>query len=362
MKNLRNDLETNEISSQLERADLQKEILIQSIYKGYDLYLKILRDLLFISVKKGIDALLAESSIKNFTPTNVESFISYEKKISLFVSSQLPLITVEQLLINKNSKNINKEENLNSFAKFQKLKDSQENDFEYKDDFVFTEPIEFDINENICETNNEYYQNNNKDLSQSLDLDKRSQFSYLKDSQNMENFEKEKQLFTSLLELFEEDNFENEEDFINLEDHQINTSYKKQNLNNFDEIEKSLSNLLLNLSYKINLELFNSNLIKKIISEDSFKYLASKQFMIKHPHPFVMNFDLNINKLGKNVSKLPSISFFNINLVELEFKYLNLSIQRRKIKELKNQFHLLIKKEKYWNQKKISFNNMNREN
>ena len=80
MKNLRNDLENNEIKSQLERADLQKRILIRNIYKEYEHYLKLLRNLLLISVKKGIDALLAESSIKNIFRTNTESFISYEKK------------------------------------------------------------------------------------------------------------------------------------------------------------------------------------------------------------------------------------------------------------------------------------------
>ena len=77
--------------------------------------------------------------------------------------------------------------------------------------------------------------------------------------------------------------------------------------------------------------------------------------MMKHPHPFVINFEFNLNQSLKG-DNLPSIIFFNISTVELEFKNLNLSIQRNKINELKNQFQHLIKKEKYWKQKERTFN------
>ena len=78
--------------------------------------------------------------------------------------------------------------------------------------------------------------------------------------------------------------------------------------------------------------------------------------MIKHPYPFVINFEFNLNwssLIGKN---FPSIIFFNISSVELEFKNLNLSIKRNKINELKSHFQRLIKKETYWRQKEISLN------
>ena len=101
---------------------------------------------------------------------------------------------------------------------------------------------------------------------------------------------------------------------------------------------------------------FNSNLIKKMISKDSFDYLVGKNLMIKHPYPFVINFELNLNRSSLNDNNLQNIIFFNISPVELEFKNLNLSIQRNKINELKNQFQRLIKKEKYWRQKEITFN------
>ena len=133
-------------------------------------------------------------------------------------------------------------------------------------------------------------------------------------------------------------------------------SPKDHSLKIFDLIDNSLEDLLLNLSYKINQELFKANLLKKIISKDSFEYLVGKKLMIKHPNPFVINFEFNVNQLSTNVGNLSSIIFFNISTVELEFENLNLSIQRNKINELKNQFQHLIKKETYWRQKEITLN------
>ena len=78
--------------------------------------------------------------------------------------------------------------------------------------------------------------------------------------------------------------------------------------------------------------------------------------MIKHPYPFVSNFELNLNRSSLIGNNFPSIILINISTVELEFKNLNLSIQRNKINELKNQFQRLIKKETYWRQKEITLN------
>ena len=77
--------------------------------------------------------------------------------------------------------------------------------------------------------------------------------------------------------------------------------------------------------------------------------------MKKHPYPFVINFELNLNR-SSLIGNFPSIIFFNISTVELEFENLNLSIQRNKINELKNQFQRLIKKETYWRRKEITLN------
>ena len=136
----------------------------------------------------------------------------------------------------------------------------------------------------------------------------------------------------------------------------MDISTKNQIPKNFDLIDKSLENLLMNLSYEINQELFKANLIKKMISKDSFDYLVGKNLMIKHPYPFIINFEFNLNSPLLNGNNLPSIIFMNISTVELEFKNLNLSIKRNKINELKNQFQRLIKKETYWRQKQITLN------
>jgi len=93
-----------------------------------------------------------------------------------------------------------------------------------------------------------------------------------------------------------------------------------------------------------------------MISKDSFEYLVGKKLMIKHPYPFVINFEFNLNRSSLSGNNLPSIIFFNISTVELEFKNLNLSIQRNKINELKNQFQQINKKETYWRQKEITLN------
>ena len=115
----------------------------------------------------------------------------------------------------------------------------------------------------------------------------------------------------------------------------------------------------MNLSYDINQELLKANLIKKMISRDSFDYLVGKNFLIKHPYPFVINLELNLNQSSLISKNFPSIIFFNISTIELEFKNLNLSIQRNKINELKNQFQRLIKKETYWKQKEITLHKIN---
>ncbi len=179
---------------------------------------------------------------------------------------------------------------------------------------------------------------------------------FLSNNNLIENTGVEKQFISSLLELIGEVKVENvrhsEKENIN----QMESSPKNQILKNFDLIDKSLENLLLNLSYKINQELFKVNLIKKMISKDSFDYLITKNLMIKHPYPFVINFEFNLNRSSLKVNDLPSFIFFNISIVELEFQNLNLSIQRNKINELKNQFQRLIKKETYWGQKEITFN------
>ncbi len=352
---MNNFVDINKIHSQLERADIQKRILIGNIYREYELYLNLVRDLLYISVEKGLNQIYSYPTINNNFLNENEFCDLFEKKISKLIYKNLPLLTVEQLKINEIEKNINKEINFNSLDSSTKTKDDQKEKFQNEDGFQLEEPIQFQITKDIS-TTSEYYEADNYEECVSIDLDNNDHNNYLSNKNIIQNLGVEKQFISSLLELIGEVRVEKtrypEKDNIN----QMDISPKSQIYKNFDLIDKSLENLLLNLSYKINQELFKANLIKKIISKDSFDYLVGKNLMIKHPYPFVINLEFNLNQPSLKGNNLPSIIFFNISTVELEFKNLNLSIQRNKINELKNQFQRLIKKETYWRQKEISLN------
>ena len=355
LNNFHNYLDIDKIYSQLERADIQKRILTRNIYREYEFYLNLIRDLLFISVEKGLNQIYSYPTINdNFLNEN-ERFSLFEKKISKLIFTNLPFLTVEQLKINEIEKNTNKEINLNILDSSTKLKDDQKEKFQYEKGFQFKEPTQLEITEDFSNTS-EYYQAHNYERFVSLNLDNNHHNNDLSKNNIFENLGVEKQFISSLLELIGE---EKAEKSINQEKENINQMDnlpKNQILNNFELIDKSLENLLLNLSYKINQELFKANLIKKMISKDSFDYLVGKNFMIKNPYPFVINLELNLNRSSLKGNNFPSIIFFNISTVELEFKNLNLSIQRNKINELKNQFQRLIKKETYWRQKEITLN------
>ena len=355
MNNFNNYLDRDKINAQLEKADTQKRRLIKNIYREYEIYLNLLRDLLSISIEKGLNEIYSYPSInENFLNEN-EFFCLFEKKISKLIHTNLPLFTVEQLKINEIEKNINKEIIFNNLVSSKKNNDEQKEKFQYEDGSPLEESIQLQISKDIFNTSG-YYQADNYEKFVSLDLDINNYDNYL--SNNIENYGVEKQFISSLIELLEEEKLENP---TNAEKYNISPkdiSYKHQSLKIFDLIDKSLDNLLLNLSYKINLELFKINLIKKMISNNSFKYLVGKKMMIKHPHPFVINFEFNLNRSTSNGDNLPSIIFFNISTVELEFVNLNLSIQRNKINELKNQFQRLIKKETYWRQKESTLNSI----
>ncbi len=355
MNNFNNYIDLDKVNSQLERAEIQKRILTRNIHREYEIYLNLVRDLLFISVEKGLNQIYSYPTINdNFLNENEFNSL-FEKKISKLIFTNLPFLTLEQLKINEIEKNINNEINLTIFDSSTKIKDEQKEKFQIEDGFQLNETTQFKITEDFSNTS-EYYQAHNYDGFVSLDLDNNQHNNYLSKDNIFENLGVEKQFISSLLELIREEKVEKpinqKKENVNLMDDLPNN----QILNNFDLIEKSLENLLLNLSYNINQELFKVNLIKKMISKDSFDYLVGKNFMMKHPYPFVINLELNLNRSSLNGNNFPSIIFFNISTVELEFKNINLSIQRNKINELKNQFQRLIKKETYWRQKEITLN------
>jgi len=55
LNNFTNNINIDKINSQLERADIQKKIFTRNIYMEYEHYLNLVRNLLFISVEKGLN-------------------------------------------------------------------------------------------------------------------------------------------------------------------------------------------------------------------------------------------------------------------------------------------------------------------
>ena len=352
---MNNCVDLDKINSQLKRAEIQKSKLICNIYREYELYLRIVRDLLSSSVEKGINQICSYPPTKDNLLDANEFFGPFEKNISNQIYTYLPLLTVEQLKINIVEKNIQKEIKFNNLGIFKKANDYQKERFLSDYNFQLEESVQFQISEDIS-NRSEYYQAESNEKFVSIDLDNNDHSNFFSNNNIIENTGLEKQFISSLLELLEEVKNDktsySEKNKIN----QLDTSPKHQSLKIFDSIDMSLENLLLDFSYEINQELFKAKLIKKIISKDSFYYLVSKKLMLKHPYAFVIYFEFNENYLTTNSKKPLKIIFFNISTIELEFKNLNLSIQRNKINELKNQFQRLIKKETYWRQKEITLN------
>ena len=346
MNNFNNCENINLINSQLKRAEKQKGSLLRNIYREYELYLSLVRELIYISVEKGLYELHTYLSIKDNLLNPNDFYCLFEKKISKLIFNGLPLLTVEQLKIIEIEKNLNKGIISNDSDCSTKKLDDQKEKIQIGEGSQLEKTIQLQFSEDI-RYSSDYYPAENHEKCLSLDLDNTDHNNYLSNNKIIEQIGLEKQFIASLFELIEKANLEkishSGKDKIN----QMDTLSKHQSLNIFDLIDNSLENWLMNLSYKINEELFKANLIKKMISKDSFDYLVDKNLMIKHPYPFVIDFELNLNRSQLNVNNLPSIIFFNISTVELEFENLNLSIQRNKINELKNQFQRLIKKKIY---------------
>ena len=55
MNNFNIYVDIDKVNSQLERAEVQKRKLFRNIYKEYELYLDLVRDLIYISVEKGLN-------------------------------------------------------------------------------------------------------------------------------------------------------------------------------------------------------------------------------------------------------------------------------------------------------------------
>ena len=80
LNNFNNYIDTDKINSQLERAYIQKRILTRNIYREYELYLNLVRDLLFISVEKGLNQIYYYPTINDNFLNGNEFYSLFEKK------------------------------------------------------------------------------------------------------------------------------------------------------------------------------------------------------------------------------------------------------------------------------------------
>ena len=134
MNNSNNCTEIDKIYSQLQRAEIHKTRLITDIYREYELYLKLVRDLLYISVEKGLNELCGNQLLKGELSNLKELLGLFEKNISRLIFTSFPLLTVEQLKI-KEIQNINQYVDFNSLGNSTKTKYDQKEIFQYIDDY-----------------------------------------------------------------------------------------------------------------------------------------------------------------------------------------------------------------------------------
>ena len=105
LNNFNNYIDIDKINPQLGRAEIQKRILTRNINREYERYLKLIRDLLFISAEKGFNQIYSYPTI-NYNFLNENEYCSlFEKKISKLIFTNLPFLTVEQLKIGEIEKN-----------------------------------------------------------------------------------------------------------------------------------------------------------------------------------------------------------------------------------------------------------------
>ena len=345
-----------EVTIQLERAEIQKNLCVKKIYKEYENYFEIVRKFILTSAERGIIGLYSNLCISGKELNKIELKNFLNKNISLLIHSKLPFITIEQLNLSNISDPKNQIVNENAYKDFVKLKEYKTVNFDYETESTAIELLEFHSNNNS--NTYEYYESLSEDQLSSLNLDE-SDYLYSSSEQiSIKKIQDEKNIVNTVIELIEETNDNELYDDERINDQKSDVFISSDNLTFFEFIDKSFDNFLLDLSYEINSELFKINLIEKIISEETFKCLSNNNYTIKHPHPFVIRYYLNSNRLSSKNYSTSNIYLFNITNVELEFYNLELSTCRNNINELKNRFRLL-NKQRYWKHKELSLNNPN---
>ena len=321
--------------------------LKKNFYLLYFTYLNRLRSEIPNFIKKAISSLKEVSNNDiNLNKKEIRSLIINE--INPLINERMPFITIEQLTLTKFSHRNNSlkedqipKKNFDLEAKCLNKKDNKNYSLN-----IFNE----------CE----YYKFSEEyELKASIDLD---DFNY----KNEIFYDYRNLTYNSSKELFNNEKLVSESviDFKLLENDEFNykimkTSNEELNLLNWSEwLDFSLSYQLKKISSEVNNILFMKKIIKKNITEEFLDYISDNDFLITNPFSFVNLFDLNnkeiinSNNFVENLD-ISKIYFFNLNITEIEYCDMNLNTIRNNINDLKYKFNLLIKKEKYWNNKKL---------
>ena len=336
-----------------EKADKQllliedRKIKIRKeLYRLYFLYLNRIRSEFFNYIQKAISSLEESKTVINLSKKEIKLIIIND--INPLINEVMPFITIEQLTLSKYSFQ-NKSLKVDHFH--EKDLDLEVKSFYKKDNknyslnisseckyYIFSEEYEFNSSINLDAFNFEYH--NLIDYGDNPD------------KQSYDSIVEEKIINGSLknFKILKND----QESFKN-----IQIFDEISNLINWsDWLDFSLSCQLKKISSEINNILFLKKIIKKKISNEFIDYISDNNFLIANPFPFVNLFDLknkefiDFDDVDENVD-YSKIYFINLNITEIEFFDMNLNIIRNKLNDLKYQLNLLIKKEKYWNNKKL---------
>tara|TARA_Y100000591_G_scaffold325917_1_gene347625 strand:+ start:374 stop:1450 length:1077 start_codon:yes stop_codon:yes gene_type:complete len=318
----------------------------KDLHMMYFLYLNRIRSEFFNYIRKAISSIEESKTTINLSKKEMQSIIAND--INPLINEMMPFITIEQLTLTKYSFQ-NKSLKADHFP--EKDLDLDVKSFYKKDNMTYLLNISSEC---------KYYSfSEESELNSSINLDNFN-FDYqnlidygnIDDKQTYDSVNNEKIIDGTLSDF---DILKNDQE--NYKNMQI--FYEISNLLNWSEwLDFSLSCQLRKITYQMNNILFLKKIIKNKISSEFLDYISDNNFLIANPFPFVNLFDLNnkecinFDNFDKN-SDYSKIYFLNLNITEIEFFDINLNIIRNKITDLKYQMHLLIKKEKYWNNKKL---------
>ena len=335
---------------QLLLLDNRKNKIKKEIYRIYDLYLKSVRSLVNISLKKSIYALVDLSKEEiNTKESEIIFFINNE--IKLLINNLIPLLTIEQLTIYDYPENNNLSNTINPSLSNSSLEDQ----YFYSNN---------SNNENYLSFNfygYDYYNiNYDKNSQDSIDLDNHlnNKYKCKERLDDIKNYDSNLIKASSELNILDKEIIE--EKAIMKENLLIPEELKKI-LKWVNYLDKSLNNTLRQFAIDVNKKLVEKKFIKSFINDDLLSYLFDNDFLVNNPFPFISLFDLTNNPIN-NFEQFEleiddtKIYLFYLNSTEMEYYDVNLNILRNKISEVKYNLTSLIKKEKYWKNKKLYSN------